>query len=117
MKTKFGKVLRLVGVFTASSLVTLVAFGLLMAGVWMVVPENGASYLLGSSLVVSAVAFTTGGWLTGKLVRGKGWQGGAIFGLVFGLCSFSYLTGDWRTFIAAPLAMLFGGLGGRLAEP
>jgi hypothetical protein len=116
MRNKLWEILRPVVVFATSSLTTLSVFGLLLAGFWLVVPDDGAVYQFASSLVVSAIALTSGGWLTGKLVQGKGWRAGALFGLIFGLCSFSYLTGDWRTFIATPLATLFGGLGGWLAE-
>lgn len=107
---------RATGIFFASALTTLAMFGLLLALAWSLVRDNAEEYKLISSLAVSAIALIAGGWLAGKLARGRAWQAGSIFGLAFGLCSFSYLTGDWRTFIAAPLAAFFGGLGGWISN-
>ena len=107
---------RVMGIFFASALTTLAIFGLLLAGAWRFAPGDGEIYKLVSSVALSVAALTAGGWLAGRLARGRAWQAGALFGLVFGLCSFSYLTGDWRTFIAAPLAALFAGLGGWISD-
>lgn len=113
--TKLMVFFRSIGIFFACALTALAVFGLLLGAAWRFAPGDGELYRLVSSVSLSAVALTVGGWLAGKLARSRGWLAGALFGLIFGLCSFTYLTGDWRAFIAAPLAMLFGGLGGVLA--
>ena len=116
MMTKIVAFFRSIGIFFASALATLAVFGLLLGAVWGFAPGDGEIYKLVSSVSLSAVAITAGGWLAARLAHRFGWRAGALFGLVFGLCSFSYLTGDGRAFIAAPVAALFGGLGGWIAD-
>jgi hypothetical protein len=116
MRAKFAALFRSLGILFASALAALVAFGLLLGAAWSLAPGDGEIYKRVTSVGLSALAVAAGGWLAGRLARQRGWRTGALFGLVFGLCSFSYLTGDWRTFIAAPLAAFFGGAGGWLAD-
>jgi hypothetical protein len=117
MRAKFASLFRPLGIFLAGALAALVVSGLLLGVAWSLAPGDGEIYQLVTSVGLSALAMTAGGWLAGRLARQRGWRTGALFGLVFGLCSFSYLTGDWRTFIApAPLAAFFGGAGGWLSD-
>jgi hypothetical protein len=116
MMTKIVTFFRSIGIFFASALATLAVFGLLLGAAWRLAPDDGEIYKLVSSVSLSVVAVTAGGWLAAKLTGRLGWRVGALFGLVFGLCSFSYLTGDGRTLIAAPMASLFGGVGGWIAD-
>jgi hypothetical protein len=116
MISGFASFFRPLGIFFASALAVLVVFGLLLGAAWSFAPGAGEIYKLLSSIGLSALAVTAGGWLAGRLARRRGWPAGALFGVVFGLCSFSYLTGDWRTFVAAPLAAFFGGIGGWIAD-
>jgi hypothetical protein len=116
MRAKFASLFRPLGIFFASALAALVVFGLLPGAAWSLAPTDEEICKLVTSVGLSALAVTAGGWLVGRLARQRGWRTGPLFGLVFGLCSFSYLTGDWRTFIAAPLAAFFGGAGGWLAD-
>lgn len=116
MMAKVVTFFRSIGIFFAGALVTLAAFGLLLGAAWRFAPGGSEIYRLVSSVSLSAVSITAGGWLAARLAGGRGWRAGALFGLVFGLCSFSYLTGDGRTLIAAPVAALFGGVGGWIAD-
>jgi hypothetical protein len=116
MRAKFAALFWSLGIFLAGALTVLAVFGLLLGVAWGLAPGDGEIYQLVTSVGLSALAVTVGGWLAGRLARQSGWRAGALFGLVFGLCSFGYLTGDWRTLVAAPLAAFFGGAGGWLAD-
>jgi VIT1/CCC1 family predicted Fe2+/Mn2+ transporter len=116
MRAKLAALFRALGIFLGSALAALTIFGLLLGAAWSMAPGDGEIYKLVTSVGLSALALTAGGWLVGRLSRQPGWRAGTLFGLVFGLCSFSYLTGDWRTLVAAPLAALFGGAGGWIAD-
>jgi hypothetical protein len=95
---------------------SLSVFGLVLALLWSPAWSWRQGYQLAAMLFAAAIGFLAGGfvvaWLGGRAMAAQG----AIFGLLFGLFSFTYVVGPgWYVLSGALLAGALGFAGGGLA--
>lgn len=103
-----------VGALFLGSLGALIGFGVLLGLAWL--PSQNTTYMLVAVLLIAAIAFTLGGFISGSIGQQNKMIHGLVFGLLFGLVSFAYIFGiDWRMFVAVLVSTLLGALGGQLA--
>ena len=101
----------------AGAVAAMIAFGLLLGLAWMPAAAHDQTYKLVTTLLVTAVAFTLGGYVAGRIARHHTVRAGLIFGIVFGLAACGYILGPhWYLWLAGVLTALAGAIGGRLAR-
>jgi hypothetical protein len=108
---------RSVGAGCLGAIVTVVTFAILLTVAWLPLFSGSLLYKQISYLLVSGVAFVTGGFVMEMLV-GPGMRRYSLaFGLLVAAAIFGYVLGlHWWLLLAIPLGGLLGAAGGWLAD-
>ena len=100
----------------ASALTVLIIFGITLAILWAIFPENRGLELT-AALLAAALALAISAYLVSRWYSGNKLLAGAIFGFGLSLISFGYILGpDIRLTIFILLGGMLGLAAGRMAQ-
>lgn len=110
------EVLRGAGALLLAFLACLATFGLVLALLQSLPVQQDPGVKLGTALASAALAIFSGGVVAAVSSRGARSAHGALFGLIFGAASFTYIFGfSWLVLPSTAIAVALAGLGGVVA--